>query len=463
MKYKINYNLKSIDLDIPDEKVSSYLTYPDYKGETVKYSDLLSKLIIPQHKIIGVVINDLSRKNPHQKYLPAFIKKIKEFQPQIVKFFIANGTHEIITNTAKLQKQISEIADEVGIKYSVFTNECDDKEKYINLGKTSFGTDILILKEWMTTEIRIYLHESKPHYMSGYSLIDKQMLPGLSARESTVHNHKFALDEHSGPGRTYWNENLKDKNNPFSIDNVEFRHKTEKYQLKYGRLIERDRNKDLAIDMFQCTAHAMNSVLHYVEKLWGVIGKPDNVCRKVVQKNEEIYKFKVRSTRYVIVSPGTNSACESLYTTQRCLDMTVNNIIEDKGEVLIFSPCRGRHDAEPDYKGLTPDLESKELFYDNLIKMKDWKFSQVREYIDNNFKLYMWKTHRLLRLMKQRQVKIYLYSELNDNLLANVNIIPIKDYQLWINERIARDDGDFTIINFGNRIIAVNEPRIYTN
>jgi len=97
-------------------------------------------------------------------------------------------------------------------------HDCD-KSEFVEIGKTSTGTVMKVNKELIQCDLRVYGHESKHHYMCGYSNLDKQIIPGVSSRRTIEMNHKNSLDhENAMAGRSPWHSNPDRQFNPFAVD-----------------------------------------------------------------------------------------------------------------------------------------------------------------------------------------------------------------------------------------------------
>jgi hypothetical protein len=59
----------------------------------------------------------------------------------------------------------------------------------------------------------------------------------------------------------------------------------------------------------------------------------------------------------------------ALYGTQNCFGMALKGGILDGGEALITAPLDGRPDLPEEVRGIAPDIKSKRLFYDSLVRM----------------------------------------------------------------------------------------------
>jgi hypothetical protein len=190
---------------------------------------------------------------------------------------------------------------------------------------------------------------------------------------------------------------------------------------------------------------------------WVRSGNPSLVCQEMVKVVDQLMEFKVKRTKYVVISPGGPPASQALYGTQNCFDLALKGAILQGGEALVIAPLNGRPDLPVEISGIAPDARSKKLFWDNLVRLLPKPLEEARKEISDNFELYLWKTDRVLRLLNGDRVKVYLHSKLSDDVLRAGGFYSAPDIQGWIDEREKRDDGLFTVINDGNKLCVTGE------
>lgn len=101
---------------------------------------------------------------------------------------------------------------------------------------------------------------------------------------------------------------------------------------------------------------------------------------------------------------------------------------------------------------LAPDERSKALFWDNLVRLSPRPLPEARREIADNFELYLWKTDRVPRLLKEDRIGIAVHSRLPAEVLKAGGFESAPDIQGWIDERVSRGDGTFTVIDNGNKL-----------
>jgi nickel-dependent lactate racemase len=395
-------------------------------------------------KKVGLVISDEFRSGLQELIVSVMIKEIFSGNPERLNIFISNGTHAPKVYCEKLVAVIKKIPKDSSHEVKVIVNECDNGE-YINLGKTPLGTEAEVSKEWLKTEVRIYGHESKYHYMNGYSVVDKQVCPGLCSRRTIASTHKQALKHDlSAAGRIIYHEDESRKENPFAQDNRDVRKLSERYILKDSKLKEENVSTFL-LDMF--------STKSTIE--WIAAGNPDKVSIQMTKAVDDLASFVLPRTKYVVISPGGPPACNALYGVQNCFDMALKYAIKEGGEALITAPCTGSPNQGEEVRGLATSAKSKALFWDNLVKLRKMPLTEATDWIDKNFELYLWKTDRVLKLMLQQKVKLYLYSELPAEKVKPGGFISVTDPNRWIAERAKRSNGKLRVIDEGNKLLVI--------
>jgi nickel-dependent lactate racemase len=373
------------------------------------------------------------------------LREVAAGGPADVAVLVATGSHDPAYYSRRLRGWIAAAAQGAGLAVRTIVNDCDDAGSHVFIGATKAGTPIELHRELLASEVRVYGHESKHHYMNGYSCIDKQAAPGMASRATIQASHKKALDHHhSIAGRNPWHRDEANRYNPFAIESRDCRLASESVWLdaKSGHLIP-SRVPRFALDMIS-TSDAV---------LWAQAGDPDQATRDMICQADAMAAFEVERTRYVVVSPGGPPACNAVYGVQNCFDMALKGAIQDGGEALVLAPCAGEQGLPEHVKGLAPDEKSKELFWDNLVRFRDVPLAEAAGYIENHFELYLWKTDRVLKLLKESRVRVYLHSELPPATVAASGLIPVRDPQAWIHERAARGDGKLRAIDKGTTLL----------
>jgi nickel-dependent lactate racemase len=455
---KLTYGNEKISITVPENFLAGDLIKPKKSSINITEDEMKEKMLhaienpidspgiekLVTDKEVGLVISDEFRSGLQELIVSVMIKEIFKGNPESLDIFIANGTHNPKVYCGNLARKIKEISKDLDHEVDVITNECD-RENYVNLGKTPLGTDAEVSKKWLKTEVRIYGHESKYHYMNGYSVVDKQVCPGLCSRSTIASTHKHALKHNlSAAGRIIYHEDESRKENPFAEDNRAVRKLSERFIMGDSKLTEEN------VPVFLLDMFSTKSTIE-----WIAAGNPDKVSAQMTKAVDDLASFVLPRTKYVVISPGGPPACNAIYGVQNSFDMALKYAIKEGGEALILAPCIGSPGQPEEVKGLATSEKSKALFWDNLVRLRNKPLSEATDWIDKNFELYLWKTDRVLKLMLQQKIKLYLYSELPAEKIEPGGFISVSDPHRWIAERAERGDGKLRVIDEGNKLLVI--------
>ncbi|MGD2089665.1 MAG: nickel-dependent lactate racemase [Candidatus Aminicenantes bacterium] len=167
---------------------------PEYKitlkGFRRELLQALDKKLKPQDSV-AIVIADKTRRCDYPTYLPVLCECLRELgiQPATIKFYIAYGSHNQQSDEES-QQAYGAVYD----NYSFIHHDCDDHAIFVNCGKTSRNTDMLIRRDILETDFIICFGAISHHYFAGYGGGRKLIFPGLGARQAINQNHRLFLD-----------------------------------------------------------------------------------------------------------------------------------------------------------------------------------------------------------------------------------------------------------------------------
>ncbi len=395
---------------------------------------------------VAVVVSDEFRAGQQERIIRALCEELAAAEPAHVTFLCATGTHEPRVYAMGIGEMVQRWAGAVGLDVEYVAHSCDDPA-LVDVGASPMGTPVRIEPAYLRATVRVYGHESKHHYMNGYSLIDKQVVPGICARATVAANHKRSLSSDSGPGRNPWHSDPSRQINPFGQDSRDIRRLVEGLALdEDGQLVQRP-SRTFGLDMISDARSVF----------WVAAGDPDRLCAQAVAKADEQAQFTVARSRYVLISPGGPPASQAMYGVQNCFDMAMKGAVEPGGEVLVLAPCEGRPDLPAHVRGFATSEKSLELFWNNLVRLRGRELDEAYRWIDEHFQLYLWKTWRVLRNLSADRLKIHVHSQLPGPALREAGFIPVEDPQAWIRERATRGDGQLRVIDNGNKLLVLPE------
>jgi nickel-dependent lactate racemase len=178
-------------------------------------TEQLSELAKGKRKCV-IIFDDMTRPTKLTQMLPAVLCELHEgglTDDQIV-FMMASGAH---TGRMLLDFQ-KKLGVDICERYLVFNHNPYDN--FVDIGKTSRGTPILINKEVMGCDLKVVVSSIMPHFGYGFGGGSKMILPGVSAVESISPNH--AIKKGTDPGRVSSNERRLDSEEAASKVGVEF-------------------------------------------------------------------------------------------------------------------------------------------------------------------------------------------------------------------------------------------------
>ncbi len=397
-------------------------------------------------KRVAVVVSDEFRAGQQERIIRVLCEELAAGAPGHVTFLCATGTHEPSVYAMGIGAMVRRWAEATGLEVDFVAHSCDDPA-LVDVGASPMGTPVRLEPAYLRAEVRVYGHESKHHYMNGYSLIDKQVVPGICARATVAANHKRSLSPDSGPGRNPWHADPARQTNPFGQDARDIRRMVEGLSLDDdGTLVQR-----------QAESFGLDMISDKASIFWVAAGDPDALCAAATGRADEQAQFTVPRSRYVLISPGGPPASQAMYGVQNCFDMAMLGAVEAGGEVLVCAPCEGRPDLPPEVRGFATSAKSLELFWNNLVRLRHEPLDEAYRWIDENFQLYLWKTWRVLRNFGHDRLTIHVHSQLPDEALREAGFVPVADPQAWIDERAARGDGRLNVIDNGNKLLVIGQ------
>jgi len=159
----------------------------------------LSEIAKGKRKCV-IIFDDMTRPTKTTQILPSVLNELHRggIVDDKIVFMMASGAH-----TGRMlfdfQKKLGE---EICEKYLVFNH--NPYESFVDLGKTSRGTPILINKEVMSCDLKVVISSIMPHFGYGFGGGSKMILPGVAAVESISPNH--AIKKGTDPGKVSGNE-----------------------------------------------------------------------------------------------------------------------------------------------------------------------------------------------------------------------------------------------------------------
>ena len=429
----LNYGHKMIQLKIPKINFNGLIEPTELKQTNSDNLEMLNNALDQPHncnltelikdKKVCVLLEDGTRKSQHELIIDAITNRLQSAKK--IAYVITTGSHD--PETEENEKIIDAIMESIE-KYfipnaEILIHDCFNHE-YINVGSTSFGTEVLINKFAANYDVYFVVSDMKTHYFAGYSNPIKNFLPGICAYETIEKNHSLALHDLSTACRHPFHPEPENKKQPIAED-----------MLEAVRLIAK--NSEI---------FALNLISLKGKIIWCEAGDLKLATTNGISKVNEIGRITLKEkSDYIIVSAGGYPYDGSLYDSQRALELTKNSL-KTGGEILFLAEC-GIGD------GIAPNDKAKKFFYDELSKPLD----EVLRGIEKEYKLYTHKAYKFAKLLKNS--KIWVKSSLNKKILENIHLNPIDNPQNIINNWInQKPNAKITAFNHGSKLaVYVNE------
>lgn len=165
-----------------------------------------------QAKNACVLVSDATRAVPTSRQLRFVVEELVDagMAYEDIHAFVAIGVHRDAT-----EEEMKRMLGDLYGKISIENHTPFDKDKLIYLGDTSTGTPVWVNKRAYECDLHIQIGKVEPHEFAGFSGGRKSVLPGISAEDTIIINHRpeMILHEKAAIGVL--------EGNPVHIDMVE--------------------------------------------------------------------------------------------------------------------------------------------------------------------------------------------------------------------------------------------------
>lgn len=201
MRKSIPYgDTETLEFEIPKEQLiweAAPKNVPGAENESLEIEQALKSPIgtkslqeivgDPRGKTIAVVVDDNTRVTPAEKLLKPLLELLEGFgvTAQQVKVIFALGSHRPMTE----QEMRKKIGDECFEKVVTVNHEYDNPKELAELGTTSYGTKVVINRQFKEADVKICIGNIIPQFIAGWSGGAKIIQPGISGKETTAQVH----------------------------------------------------------------------------------------------------------------------------------------------------------------------------------------------------------------------------------------------------------------------------------
>lgn len=402
MEFQLKYGKATVEFDIPENNYMGSLLPKeiqfDLKGEEeVKRSlenpigtERLKDMVKPGEKIV-IVTSDITRPMPSKTALPPVIEELKKakVQERDITIVLALGSHRGHTEEEK-KMLVGEGVYESGVQ--IIDSEMD---RCVNLGRCKNGTPIDIFEPVAKADRIICMGNIEYHYFAGYSGGSKALMPGVSSHDAIQANHSNMVKEGARAGNLETNPVRQD------IDEV---------------------GEHITIDFIINVV--LNSKKEIVKAVSGHYIKAHREGCKVL---DEMYGIKIEKQGDIaIVSPGGFPKDINIYQSQKGLD-NAQHAVRDGGIIILVASAKEKF-GESTFEDWMLNKTPKEM---------------IKE-IKENFKLGGHKAAAIAMVLEK--AKIFMVSDLEDDLLRKLNFVPFNTVQEAVDKALKELGKDAQIL-----------------
>ena len=199
MKIKLEKGLTSIEIDIPDDKVSDIIIGNDtltIGHEQIK--QIISKGIkkhipkdIIQKKIAVIIPDDTRLWARGDVFVPQIVKTLLDLAVPTghIQIIIALGTHDDMDKN-KFPQLAGTFCSQ---RIEILNSANKDKDRLVHIGDTHKKTQVYITKEAAQADHIIIFGGILHHMLAGFGGGRKYILPGIAGYDSIQQNHSLAM------------------------------------------------------------------------------------------------------------------------------------------------------------------------------------------------------------------------------------------------------------------------------
>ncbi|HZG70192.1 MAG TPA: nickel-dependent lactate racemase [Chondromyces sp.] len=394
METKLLYGKSDLTINVPDHAFivePKHLPGLENEEEAVKEalrnpigSAPLKSMVKPTDTV-AIVISDITRPTPNHVLVPLLIKELEHVPLENFVIINGTGTHRDQTREEFIQMLGEWVVDNIRI----INNHCDDKDTLVNLGKSDFGCDIYLNKEYVEADFRIVTGFIEPHFFAGFSGGPKGIMPGIAGIETilTFHNARMI-----GDPRSTWGNMV---NNPVQDMTREINQKCKPdFMLNVTLNKEKEITAVFAGELFE--AH-------------------DRGCAFV--KEHAMIRCEDRFD-VVITSNSGYPLDQNLYQAVKGMS-AAHKIVKEGGTIIVASECS---DGLPDHGNYSTILKMAKSPQELLDMINDPAFEMLDQ----------WQVQK--QAVIQVWADVYVYSQLTDEQVNDAMLEPTHNIEQTIEE-----------------------------
>ncbi|GEN88174.1 nickel-dependent lactate racemase [Oceanobacillus sojae] len=405
MKTDLLYGKNGISLDLPEDALLIEPTnLPKLENDKEAIRQALRNPIgseslkesVKSTDTVAIVISDITRPTPNHILVPLLIEELNHVPLENFVIINGTGTHRDQTKEEFVQMLGSWVVDNIRI----INNQCHDKNTLVNLGKSKFGCDVYLNKDYVESDFRIVTGFIEPHFFAGFSGGPKGIMPGIAGIETimTFHNARMIGD----PLSTWGNM----ENNPVQDMTREINAMCKPdFMLNVTLNREKEITNVFAGELYQ--AH-------------------DEGC--AYAKDHAMFRCDKRFD-VVITSNSGYPLDQNLYQAVKGMS-AAHKIVKEGGAIIVASECS---DGLPDHGNYAKIFDMARSPQDLLDMINNPEFKMFDQ----------WQVQK--QAVIQVWADVYVYSTLSDEQITNTMLKPTHDIEQTLEELKEKHEESMTV------------------
>ncbi|TVY07078.1 nickel-dependent lactate racemase [Paenibacillus cremeus] len=201
MRLSMLYGKTGLEVEVPDHAVVIEPRHlPGLEDEKSAVMEALHhpiglaplQTLVKSTDKVAIVISDLTRPTPNHKLVPWLIEALPHVPHEQFVIINGTGTHRDQTREEFVQMLGEWVVDHIRI----INHHCHNKDELSLIGRSEFGCDVYLNKEYVEADFRIVTGFIEPHFFAGFSGGPKGVMPGIAGIETilTFHNARMIGD-----------------------------------------------------------------------------------------------------------------------------------------------------------------------------------------------------------------------------------------------------------------------------
>lgn len=342
-------------------------------------------------KRIVLITSDISRPFPSFDALPSVLEELSAagVPDENITVVFGLGSHRRHTEAEQRRLVGDAVFDRVACVDS-------DPEDFVRMGVTKAGTPVDITRSVAEADFRICLGNIEFHYFAGYSGGAKAIMPGVSTPHAIQCNHCMMISEAACAGRLDGNPIREDIEEAGAICGIDF---------IVNAVLDEHRKIVYAVAGDAIRAHRVGCA--YLDRMY----------RKPIPQRADI----------VLVSQGGAPKDANLYQTQKALD-NAKHAVRKGGTIILIGACQEGLGSAKFEEWLTKSPSAHAMV----------------ERIGREFELGGHKAAAIGMVLENAEID--LVSELDDELVRSIFLIPKRSAQQAFEDAMRKYGTDATVI-----------------